>query len=790
MSISDYDLQRINIVEIDIPRCSRTFGVSPCNATGDTCFKTSGTCKFESAFDGSLTTTYRFCTDMARLPVFENGPSGINSGDLLPTLAGEPRTSGATVDLSGGLGIRGKFSCSLIDHPFDDAQFGADPHIDDRTYNPLERGTFWSKLKARDPYLNGRELRYLTGTISGGVVDYDQMVSQTFIIEAVNVQSGAVSITAKDILKLADNNRAQWPRATNAELLTPISSTDTTAVLTYKGADIDEALPASGGIIRIDDELITYSSRTGTTLTLSGRGYLGTLAADHSAESQVQLSLEYNEQVHEIIYDALINGTGVDPSFINLSDWQTEIDLNYPTLLNGVITEPTGVNDLLKELGETAQTLLWWDSVDQLIKLRVSKQPVAGASVVVNADHMIDGSYKTSDQDKDRISQVWVYYGVRNPVGDLDEASNYELVHVRADLQSETDQEYGTQRIQKIYSRWINRDNKTAAVNLATKLGQRFGKTPRSFTFAVTPRDASAGLTDAIGVENRLVTDATGSIETVFCQVIERNIAGSQVSYKALEHPIPRDLDDDIIDPFVIYPQSSLVRDSEAVNLRELYDLRFPAGTVPTQQDGVLYIVDASVSIAGSPGIKTGTWSDLEALAGYPIELKLLIINDGKVSGVGGSGGTGGEVSTNGEDGSNAIELQHNLTIVNVSADGYIGAGGGGGGGAFAIASGNEPIPVGGGGGASFGVGGSGRWNGDDGTQDEGGDGATQTRGSLVVTGGKGGDINQDGQPGVVAGIGINPSVGLGGDKGAAVVRNGYTLTVISGGARILGDII
>lgn len=109
-------------------------------------------------------------------------------------------------------------------------------------------------------------------------------------------------------------------------------------------------------------------------------------------------------------------------------------------------------------------------------------------------------------------------------------------------------------------------------------------------------------------------------------------------------------------------------------------------------------IVDVQITIASNVYIWSGNTS-IAALTTGVFPKQLTIINNGYISG---KGGTGGYYATNGLAGGDAISLGMNTTFN--TGTGYIGGGGGGGGGASNASSGNG----GGGGGAGGGDGGIG----------------------------------------------------------------------------------
>ena len=158
----------VTVVEIDMPRCTRTFGVAPCGATLGAakprkCYNTWETCSFRQAFNaGSV--TYRF-SDL-----------GVRGGQYYPCVKSvtgyEQRVNIAGfMPEIGGLGQRARVTIKMQDFP--DMDVLTDPYwqerrtgaaqIDEPGYNPETRGSFWSKFKARNPNFAGRQLRVVQG---------------------------------------------------------------------------------------------------------------------------------------------------------------------------------------------------------------------------------------------------------------------------------------------------------------------------------------------------------------------------------------------------------------------------------------------------------------------------------------------------------------------------------------------------------------------------------------------------------------------------------------------------
>ena len=145
----DFVKEKFWVIELDLDACNLVYGTLPCTAavgvTGaQKCFNTADTCQDRANYDRG-TKTYRYCTK--RSPV----PAGL---DAIPSLKAAPSIGGAKIDPAGGLGVRGSISMNFIDHPSNDV--GIDPYVNERAYIPYDTGTYWGKLRARNPFYNNR----------------------------------------------------------------------------------------------------------------------------------------------------------------------------------------------------------------------------------------------------------------------------------------------------------------------------------------------------------------------------------------------------------------------------------------------------------------------------------------------------------------------------------------------------------------------------------------------------------------------------------------------------------
>lgn len=735
----------LEFVDLEMGFCGNTSGVAPCtsSATGDgKCHNTYGTCLDKDNYTPS-SKTYTFCQANAALPV------GVQAWPLLKklTLAPQVLTPGK------GMGVRGSVTVRFADMPDTDAM--TDPYVAERSYKPEERGTFWGKFRARNEFYEGRLLTIRTGYLVNGVVDAANFQSRVYVIESFKgpAKDGEVQIVAKDVLKLADDNRAMCPPPSKGRLAADISDTDMAFVLSPAGIG-DEDYPSGTFRAVIGGEGMDCTRTLGSdSVTITARNVYGTEAKEHSADDTVQVVKRFiDAEIHEVANDLLVNYT---PSFksawITLSDWQAERDTFLPGLWTTDICEPTGVNTLLAELQEQGCCYIWSDDAAQQVRFRALRPPSAGDPELREGRDFVESTVVASDDASQRVSRVFIYYDRKDPTKKLDEQNNYRQRYLGPDLESESANEYGSVRIKTIYSRWFRSTSLGRVQTLADTLLKRYGKPPRMLQF-----DADMSLINTVKLADRFVAstrqfqDASGANALVSMQAIEMvqkpGMAGSQLQVKAQEYVWNERINDS--------SSLQIIISADTYNLN-LYDAFVDEYGTPLATQTVVFLI--------LPGVVVGSTNTTEyALRSgnsWPVGLALSLVNKGYVSGKGGKGGRGGQTAGgtglilpgDGEDGGPGLLAEYPLVVDNT--DGTIQGGGSGGGG------GADDNPTDAGGGAG---GGAGAMPG------EGGEAAQRTGGgsSIFSQPGDDGTLTAGGLGG--AALGAAGNGGNGGDPGAA----------------------
>jgi hypothetical protein len=497
----------LEIFEIVQPLCSRVFGVSPCNATGTKCYNTDATCKFRAALD---------LTDELELQFVEPNANAWDdtAGAFQPALAIQAlrsvRTAPTSLNVASGsqnktpLGYRAVSSTRISDFPWND--LGTDPYRSDRGYDPETRGTFWTKWLARNPFHVGYTVNYYEGVKGDALAD---MIKRQYTIEKIDHGRDGVNITAKDVLRKITDTKVTAPFLSPGGLSGDIAIDAVT--FTVVGAVLDDYYAT--GWVRIGSEIIAYTGRalSGDDVVFTGatRGQLGSEASTHSQFGGVQRVLSYIAQPYtDIIYDLLTTWGGIDTAYITKANWDAEFSDFRPSFnFTAYITKPEKVDELVGELCLQSVSNIWWDERVQKIILKAQK-PDFDPQVITEDANVLAGSLAIKEKPEERVSQVWVYYGLRNWADDAQDKTKFAQSSVSINVDKQI--QYGGEvAVREITCRWINTG--ALALNLATTYLNRFKDVRREITFEVAAQDAERFWTgDSADIDHFLDVDQHG----------------------------------------------------------------------------------------------------------------------------------------------------------------------------------------------------------------------------------------------------------------------------------------
>lgn len=534
----------LTIVEIDADFCALRYGET--NAAGTCpavlgvdseikCHNTLFSCPVQDSF-ALDTLTLRFCVPMEDigLPKTTVVIPSLISVDTVPT---EINVGAGDEDVS-PLGRRASITATFRDHPYHDRL--VDPYWDERAYDPMTRGAFWAKWLARNPYYQGRALRVREGYVGQTLA---AMRVRHYIIERIEGPTeGKVSIVAKDPLKLLDAARAQAPVPNTGVLDANISAVAGSLTLSPGGSPdgVGDEYAASG-TARIGSELVTFT-RSGEAVTLTARGLRGTTASTHSAGDLFQQVLVITStRVDSVLNTLLTTYAGIAANFIPTADWDAEADLWLSGFnLTAMITEPTGVAQLVGEILEQAGVYIWWDEEDQEVKLRAVRPFYAltdeEAVEISDVSNIVADSFSIERKPDERISQVWMHYDQVNPTGGIDDPTNYARQRIVTDEDSESALQYNESRIKKIFARWLDDANDATSNTVANRLLERYVDPPRLVKFATDAKDGANLRTGTVTeITHRDLVDVTGAADPELFVItsVEEIEPGHRIEYQA-----------------------------------------------------------------------------------------------------------------------------------------------------------------------------------------------------------------------------------------------------------------
>ena len=677
--------------------------------------------------------------------------------DAIPSISSISYTP-SVISLGETMGQRAVLSVGFTDHKH---IFAADS---------FESGSFWGKWRGRYGLkLRGRALRWYQGVVGQSLAE---MEVRHFVIESNSGPdlAGRYTITAKDILKFADGDRAQAPVLSQGFIGGALDAVDTTFSLSPAGIGNAE-YPASGYLCIGGDEIVSFT-RSGDALTVV-RGQFNTAAAAHDAGSRVQLCLHYDAQdPADILADLFENYAAVDPAYIPLDDWLVETGAYLQRLYTALIPEPTDVRKLVNEIIEQSALAMWWEPLTQEIKLQVLRG-IPTSAQTFTPENTLKGSFGVAEQPNSRVSQVWIYFGQRDPTRTLDEIDNFRSTAIVADLEAEDT--YGGAAIKKIFSRWIP----FGALSVAQRVGQiqlaRFKDPPRKFGFEVFRDYQGNELPPSLGGGYLLsawpLQDVTGASVPAPVQVTKLDpqpdryrVEAEEILFATID---PGDLTNRVI---------TINSDINDVNLRTLHDDIYPVITGSESPEITVTCVVTSGAIVGSsngstPAFDVGSWP----VMGIPITVQVA----GRIQGAGGDGG-GDSSGGPGEMGGTALYTRYAINLDDAS--GLLWGGGGGGGRARGVVSFPATDSRRGGGG------GAGRIPGDGGAVSGGTSNINGNPGALDTGGGGGsgggGTGGTGGTPGNAGGSGNGNQGSAGGAAGRSIDGISFVTTTSGPGDR------
>ena len=711
-------------IEIDCPKCPHSFGVSPCTATGTKCKNTPATCKDLANFGTGEIQTLRFAKAASYLPMIPY---------CVPNLL-NVTTSSQRINPGENLGKRERVTCTFFNHPHNDADL--DPYVTERTYNPYENGTFWGKLAALYPNMQGYPARKIQGDASLGFADLE---SSHYIVEKLEIagDNAGSSISLKDALDYAEGNKTLCPPPSNGLLGSAITPSSSSVTLTPSGVGAQYPLSFDASI---GDESV-ICTRSGDVITFTQRAAYFSDPAEHDEGDVLQVMESFVSQNVSQILTRLLDYTNTPIEYYNQSQWDQQVAIVNSPNLTARIAEPTEVFKLIQDLMKDMALDIHTDVIAKKINMRflINQTPVMTLD-----DNVIDKPNARFHHDK-RVDLFFMSFGRRNPLEKMDVIKNYPTTIVRQSTNPFSIVNRNPAAISRHQSRWIPSTLRTQASKTAQFIVGRYEIAPRGLS-CVIKNSFAPKLGQVVNIKTSVFEDEFGGMPTIPMQVVSLS-QGQVNSQMELEEFRSAVLTPESGSDIIVALTDDMLNLNEFATLRDIYNSIYPTA-IPA---------DAVIRFEADPGVVFGSsttsdfavyFGDWPEIAADNVTVQIVGLT---IVGRGGDGSIG-----IGGDGGPAFYTRYQVELI----DCILGGGGGGGGGII-----SPPLAKFGSGGAGYIVG-SGY---ESGTLMTGGSGDSSDD-ATIGSSGAGGDLGQPGDPSATA--------TSGGDAGVAIDGVSYcTLT-------------
>lgn len=512
---------------IDIPRCSRTWGVGACTAVLSAlqprkCWNLRKDCAVPAAYVTGAPLTLKFCKDGPK-------PLGVVAFPVLESI----NASSPTVNIAGSnpelssFGKSAHMDATIADFTYHER--GIDPYQSERVsgaaqfsgvgYDPAKQGTFLNKLKARWVYYSKAECRYTKGYLLDGVLT-DPQVQYFQLSELDGPNDGSIRARALGVLDLANAKTALAPKPSKGRLTLDLTAVATTFSVTPAGVGNSEY--PSGGWVCLGSEVMAFT-RVADAFTIT-RGQRGTTAKTASKGDTVQLVLAFRLARLDAVVNSLVQGYTSAPAIYldaaQIADNAAEVTRWGASIaLTTDIVTPTPVSDLLAELSDLGCSV-WEDEFGRKIKVRLNR-PIY-TDVVRKVSDRSAKDIRQVDNDEDRLTQILFMSRRFDPTKSLNDDTNYAVKVLTTDPAALA--LYGSVvRSRTIRTRWLDQGDESTVLIASLRLLDRFKRAPNQVTITLDAREKAVRLVDVLEVTSDEMADSDGLPRTQSLQVISRS---------------------------------------------------------------------------------------------------------------------------------------------------------------------------------------------------------------------------------------------------------------------------
>ena len=453
------------------------------------CYNTFATCQDTPNYSP---TTKTLTFTKSQTAIVKNAGETLYTLPLLSSYTTKPTevNVGARRTSSFNLGEFGRADIRMTDMQHTD-NF-VDEYVKERTFNPLERGTFWSKFLARVPYFENSEYRIYEGWKGQQLSEMDY---RKYLVDRISNpdSNGNVNINCVDVFRRLDAVKAQYPTQSQSRLLGDISSTETT-IKTSGLANSTGDLQTN--FISISNEIISYASVTDNldgTFTYNNciRQQFDTEPTEHSDGDAVQHTVHFsklstNSSLYNVVY-LLFKAAGFHDTDLDLTGWDEEINTWLVTFqrMERVLFKPVAIDKLLGELCQQCGFFMWFDDVEKLVKIKAIR-PETPEVTLTESNNLIAGKTKPTLETNERVSVVVVDHDIISGSKNTGSRDSYKKTSVRlGDGGSQL--KYGSNVTFSLQAPWLYTNSQVT--QLTSRVLRRYSDNTKFLEIEVDARD-------------------------------------------------------------------------------------------------------------------------------------------------------------------------------------------------------------------------------------------------------------------------------------------------------------
>lgn len=500
--IGEYTRRRVWYCVLTIDICSLTYGNSPCVAAVGTtglikCFNTFELCQDIENYDRD-TVDLKFCS-VNETPF---------PGEIVrPYITGVKVTPTEIKDTKI---IKAAANIGLTDEVDNDV--GLDKYLTDRDYNPLDRGTFWTKFMTRNPNYKGRPIALFEGYEGDAIGEY----TQTFLGRLQNIRvhkNGSVTIKALDNMAKMDD--ILLPPNTDLKLVQDVSAVATSFTL----SDVGELLTSPSGYLLIGKETVFYTAVDVPTNVVSGitRAVRFTTADEHKEDAKIQPIYHKQGNPFDLMTALLLTDVGYAAGDVDSAAFTTARDLpGVEPDFECFVSKPTKASQIYFELVDLCDSVSW-QAED--LKITISHQlpnlPGRTYRAITDDNALIRDSIEVDLNPDSRMSRVSLHWDI-NGSGDPRKVEDYLKHNIAIDAGAESAAAFGEIAEDVLKARCISTgtvaddDLFDYATNFAIRRVYRLRKAQHRLVADLEEQFADIKTGEFVHVSTDRIVDATG----------------------------------------------------------------------------------------------------------------------------------------------------------------------------------------------------------------------------------------------------------------------------------------